>query len=421
MADVFISYSKKDRALAERIDAALQDAGYSTWWDDNLIPAEQWSQKIVEEISSATVVLAIWTFSSIASSFVQDEAEIGRKANKLVPVRFDDVEPPLGQRTIQCADLSSWDGKQSALEWQRVLKAVRRVLQGGGVQAGTRSGEEFERRLTDIRPFDHAILPDHGSEDRWVQEKEFRSKAPAEFVDTYDLLTSAYGHNLEAVGFAAGFGRSITSNRPDYGHIEIVGGERRYSKTFDHPVTNFRLLCDAHALCEHRDGLKLIRCSPWYWLSHLSELITKAPSDFLKSRILSEWPQPDGKIYRNFTYDSPLLIVNGNIAVYQSWRDHSFRGDPSEHKQQYFDDYQPDWLGGNSERGRAARWDASMTRCLISWNDEQGYLLRKQGGSWSGRATPVFDGSALMLHPSGLLLRLRSLARKIHGGLADVA
>jgi hypothetical protein len=36
MVDVFISYSRTDWALVQRLEAALNAAGFTTWWDKGL-------------------------------------------------------------------------------------------------------------------------------------------------------------------------------------------------------------------------------------------------------------------------------------------------------------------------------------------------------------------------------------------------
>lgn len=51
MADIFISYSSKDRAQAEQLTELLDSAGPSCWIDKSGIHgAEQWATEIVEGI-----------------------------------------------------------------------------------------------------------------------------------------------------------------------------------------------------------------------------------------------------------------------------------------------------------------------------------------------------------------------------------
>jgi hypothetical protein len=48
MADIFISYSSKDREKAETLYATLSEAGYTLWIDKKGIdPATIWSSEIV--------------------------------------------------------------------------------------------------------------------------------------------------------------------------------------------------------------------------------------------------------------------------------------------------------------------------------------------------------------------------------------
>lgn len=60
VADVFLSYKKEDRAKAERAVAALEAAGYSVWWDDDLTPRNSWDAEIEREIAAAKAVLVLW-------------------------------------------------------------------------------------------------------------------------------------------------------------------------------------------------------------------------------------------------------------------------------------------------------------------------------------------------------------------------
>ncbi len=58
MADIFLSYKKEDRAVAERLVGALRATGKSVWWDDALNPAQAWDAMIEREIAAARVVRA---------------------------------------------------------------------------------------------------------------------------------------------------------------------------------------------------------------------------------------------------------------------------------------------------------------------------------------------------------------------------
>jgi hypothetical protein len=56
-------------------------------------------------------MIALWSRDSVESSWVAEEAEEARKLGKtLVPILIQRVEPPIGFRAIQAADLVNWNG-----------------------------------------------------------------------------------------------------------------------------------------------------------------------------------------------------------------------------------------------------------------------------------------------------------------------
>jgi hypothetical protein len=75
MADVFISYSKANRDLAEKVDRALRRAGYTVWWDNSLTPQEAWAITLERELKAARQVLVLWTRDSRESEWVITETE----------------------------------------------------------------------------------------------------------------------------------------------------------------------------------------------------------------------------------------------------------------------------------------------------------------------------------------------------------
>jgi hypothetical protein len=75
MADVFISYSKANRDLAEKVDRALRRAGYTVWWDNSLTPQEVWAITLERELKAARQVLVLWTRDSRESEWVITETE----------------------------------------------------------------------------------------------------------------------------------------------------------------------------------------------------------------------------------------------------------------------------------------------------------------------------------------------------------
>ena len=104
MADIFISYSQKDREMAAGLAQALKGYGYDVWWDYDLVGGTKFRKQIKDQLAVAKVAIVIWTVNSVESEFVVDEADDAKAVKKLVPVRSPDLEYkfiPLGFRQLQ--------------------------------------------------------------------------------------------------------------------------------------------------------------------------------------------------------------------------------------------------------------------------------------------------------------------------------
>ena len=124
--DVFISYAREDRARAETVAAALATQRIAVWWDRQLAGGQDYADIIGAQLDAARVVLVLWSAASVHSGFVRDEASRARDSGKLLPVRIDDVQLPLGFGTIHTLDLIGWKGDTAAESWAELLAAVRR-------------------------------------------------------------------------------------------------------------------------------------------------------------------------------------------------------------------------------------------------------------------------------------------------------
>jgi TIR domain/Interferon-induced transmembrane protein len=108
MADVFISYAREDRDCAELLNRALTARGWSVWWDRNINVGHSFSAVIERELDRARCVIVLWSRHSLQSEWVQNEAAEAAHRKALVPVRIDDVRPPLEFRRLQTADFLDW-------------------------------------------------------------------------------------------------------------------------------------------------------------------------------------------------------------------------------------------------------------------------------------------------------------------------
>jgi tetratricopeptide (TPR) repeat protein len=108
MADIFLSYSREDRAAIEPLAEQIIAAGYSLWWDRQLTGGKRYLEETEAELNAAKVVLVVWSKTSIASHWVADEAGAGRDTGRLLPISLDGSMPPLGFRQFQVIDFAKW-------------------------------------------------------------------------------------------------------------------------------------------------------------------------------------------------------------------------------------------------------------------------------------------------------------------------
>ncbi|MEE4600084.1 MAG: toll/interleukin-1 receptor domain-containing protein [Desulfobacteraceae bacterium] len=128
MTDIFISYSRKDIHRVKPFAKALETHGWSVWWDRSIPPGKTFAQVIEAAITDAKCVVVMWSESSIASDWVKEEANIGKRRGVLIPTLLDPVGPPLGFGLIQAADLTDWDVRTPHAGFSFLLEAIKMII-----------------------------------------------------------------------------------------------------------------------------------------------------------------------------------------------------------------------------------------------------------------------------------------------------
>ena len=152
MGAIFISYESSDQPRAKAVAAALEQEGWSVWWDRKIPPGKSFDEVIEHAIDQAQCVVVLWSKASAASRWVRLEAGEGANRGILVPVLIeDDVKIPLEFRRLQAAKLADWHGEPDH-DQLATLKAAVADLVGRNVVSKPAVQEDRPENRPEDRP-----------------------------------------------------------------------------------------------------------------------------------------------------------------------------------------------------------------------------------------------------------------------------
>jgi hypothetical protein len=128
MADIFISYSQKDRKRVKPLVDALTAERYEVWWDIDVRSGESFDEAIERNLKRVRCVVTIWSKSSVSSKWVRAESAWAADRNKVVSIRIeDDLDLPVRFYNVQTSRLVGWDGSRDAPAFRKLVKDIRKI------------------------------------------------------------------------------------------------------------------------------------------------------------------------------------------------------------------------------------------------------------------------------------------------------
>ncbi len=92
--DLFLSYSRKDKAVADAFYEAASGQGLTVWYDKLLQGGQDWRQGIVEALTQSNALIILFSKESNASKQLIKELAVADDLGKLViPVLIEDAKP----------------------------------------------------------------------------------------------------------------------------------------------------------------------------------------------------------------------------------------------------------------------------------------------------------------------------------------
>jgi hypothetical protein len=131
--DVFVSYSVKDKAVADAIVARLEADSIQCWVAPrDVVPGADWGESIINAIESSRIMILVFTSNANASPQIKREVE--RAVDKgvyIIPFRVDNIEPTRALEYF--ISTSQWmDAFAPPLEphFEHLAKTVKAILKG---------------------------------------------------------------------------------------------------------------------------------------------------------------------------------------------------------------------------------------------------------------------------------------------------
>jgi hypothetical protein len=83
---------------------------------------------IGRQLNESRCVIVLWSKTSIDRAWVQEEADEAQRRGVLVPLLIENVQPPIGFRSIQAAHLENWDGTESTQAFRRLIADISALI-----------------------------------------------------------------------------------------------------------------------------------------------------------------------------------------------------------------------------------------------------------------------------------------------------
>nr|WP_305891007.1 SUMF1/EgtB/PvdO family nonheme iron enzyme [Methylomonas sp. WSC-7] len=130
-----MSYAREDVAKAKLLALALENQGWSVFWDRSSIQVGHDVDEVIELAIERTGCMIVgWSSAAKHSDWVRGEATIGRERRILLPILFELVDPPIAFRAVHTEDFSNWRGDSNDPAFVALCNAIRQRL--GQTHAG---------------------------------------------------------------------------------------------------------------------------------------------------------------------------------------------------------------------------------------------------------------------------------------------
>jgi WD40 repeat protein len=310
--DIFLSYSRSDRAAAEQIAEQLEAKGFVVWWDKGIVSGSDWREVLDTKIQRARCVMLYWSPEAEKSWWVGYEAMRANQLEKLLIVSFDDVaaKSQSWAKDLQAIRLRKpllkkfWQTK----DWEQLLRDLNHKLPrlpkyefvgwlGGGVaHSGGVTAVEFN-------PFDEDSILSCGKDGR-----------------AFVWSRSAARKELNQIQSDAGDDQIAVAQTP-VGTAQFLAGADQTGKVWAIQRAQFSFAGDAIVVASESGDARVFHGGRFdgdgVRLPHLSIVY---PAHEENQRLVGQNQFVGGVADATIGPDGLVLTVGGGKAVLWNWR-----------------------------------------------------------------------------------------------------
>lgn len=125
MAQVFISYSRKDLPFVEKLVSDLKETGVDVWYDlSGLEGGSRWGVEIRKAIKNSDYVIVVLSPDSVESEWVEREYLFsGNQKKKILPIMYRECEIPLSFLNLNYIDVQ---GENYSRNFEKIKRFLNR-------------------------------------------------------------------------------------------------------------------------------------------------------------------------------------------------------------------------------------------------------------------------------------------------------
>ena len=134
MADIFLSYARREQAKALPIKDALEAIGLNVFFDvDGLDGGDVFPDVLDREVKTAGAVISLWSPHALSRPWIKIESRIGKDRGVLIPVDIAPIDAlhdlPAAFYDEQRVDMIDFNGDRSNAGWLKLIKSIARTLE----------------------------------------------------------------------------------------------------------------------------------------------------------------------------------------------------------------------------------------------------------------------------------------------------